>query len=774
MLWCVLLFSTAALGLDCNKESNQDQFHPRTSNGLERHTLRDLAHDQACIWTSPIALSRNRNALKFAPFVGATAALIVTDRDVMRDYHPTPSQISRASHISNAGFYGMLGAGATFYAVGLFSKNDHARETGWLAGEAVVNGLAVNVAAQRITRRARPDAPSRPGEWFDSGRAFPSDHGMASWAAATVIAHEYSGWFTKLAAYGTAAAVSTTRVLAEKHSPSDVFVGSAIGYLIGNYVYHSRGTFGARLKENPLQPFLLRPALSPYLPLDSEYYPLLERLLASGYIDSAFLGLRPWRREECTRLVEEAEGRISPTADPLLLEILRVLKAEFSSKRVEDNFVESVYTRFTGISGEPLRDSYHFGQTLYNDYGRPYWTGGNVYAGASGATSMGPITFYARGEYQWAPGGPVYSPSTLTFVQQADYNTATPLVQSSADVSRFNLIEAYASFPWKNIDFSGGKEALWWGPGESGSMLFSNNAESIYMFRISQISPYRLGSFLSVLGPVKFDSFFGKLGGHLYPKAPYIHGQKISFKPTENLELGFSRTVMFAGVGNPLTISSFSKSFFSTGDSPSATVDPGDRRGGFDVSYRVPKLRRWLTVYADAFTDDDPSPLSAPQRSAYNPGIYLSHFPGIEKLDLRIETPITSLSSAHSNVPGPGGKFFYINFLYRDGYTNRGMLMGDWIGRQGNGVVATSKYSFAPLRTLQFSYRHATLDPEFIPSGGNYTDGRVSYMTEFKKNFLVSANAQIERWNVPMLHASPQRDSVLSFEVRWRPTQKQR
>src|SRR6185369_5214948 len=295
----VLLCSTAALGLDCGAGAKSDQFHPRTSSGIERHILRDLAHDQACIWTSPIALGRNRNALKFAPFAGATAALIATDRDVMRDYHPTTSEISRASHISDAGLYGALGAGAAFYAVGLFSKNDHARETGWLAGEAVVNGISVNLAAQGITRRARPDAPNSPGEWFDSGRAFPSDHSMASWAAATVIAHEYPGWFTKLAAYGTAAAVSTTRVLAEKHSPSDVFVGSAIGYLIGNYVYHSRGTFGARLKENPLQPFLLRPALSPYLPLDSEYYPLLERLLASGYIDSAFLGLRPWRREEC-------------------------------------------------------------------------------------------------------------------------------------------------------------------------------------------------------------------------------------------------------------------------------------------------------------------------------------------------------------------------------------------------------------------------------------------------------------------------------------------
>ncbi len=39
--------------------------------------------------------------------------------------------------------------------------------------------------------------------------------------------------------------------------------------------------------------------------------------------------------------------------------------------------LDSVYTRVTGISGRPLRDGYHFGQTIINDYGRPYGEGFN-------------------------------------------------------------------------------------------------------------------------------------------------------------------------------------------------------------------------------------------------------------------------------------------------------------------------------------------------------------------------------------------------------------
>ena len=34
--------------------------------------------------------------------------------------------------------------------------------------------------------------------------------------------------------------------------------------------------------------------------------------------------------------------------------------------------LDSSYTRLLGISGPMLRDSYHLGQTINNDYGRPY------------------------------------------------------------------------------------------------------------------------------------------------------------------------------------------------------------------------------------------------------------------------------------------------------------------------------------------------------------------------------------------------------------------
>src|SRR5258708_16832262 len=181
-----------------------------------------------------------------------------------------------------------------------------------------------------------------------------------------------------------------------------------------------------------------------------------------------------------------------------------------------------------------------------------------------------------------------------------------------------------------------GKQSLWWGPGEGGALLFSNNAEPIYMFRTSRISPLTLPGPFRLVGTVKLDLFFGQLAGNEFPPRPLIHGEKISFKPTENLELGFSRTVEMGGVGRPLTLRALWNSYTSVTSISNETPasDPGKRTGGFDFSYRVPFLRNWMTLYADSLATDDPSPLAAPRRAGHRPSRLLSRVSGAAKAGL--------------------------------------------------------------------------------------------------------------------------------------------
>jgi membrane-associated phospholipid phosphatase len=760
---------------------------------LERGLPKNFLKDQIAIWTSP-AYVRTADSLWLVPFLGVTAGFIATDRTAVSDLPSAPSTVNRFKNVSDYGLYGTAALSGAMYLSGVMWNNPHRRETGWLVGEAVLDGFVVDTAIQQITRRQRPFSSSHPGQWFQSsGDAFPSTHAMATFAAAAVITREYPGLLTDLLAYGTAGTVASMRVLGQQHSPSDVVVGSMIGYLIGRHVYAAHhnpelpgDAIGTVVKTKAIESAGPRFVASPYVPMDSYVYPLLDRLIASGAVNSGILGQRPWTRAECARLVHEGGERVKAGSEES--RIVDVLRREFAdnleasgtqpSKMIS---IDEFYTRAQVISGTPLNDSFHFGQTLYDDYGRPYWKGFNNISGITGSAVTGRFVMYGRGEYQHAPAVPAYSASVQQFEANVDGVPSVP--HGNAGTDQFRLIEGYAGVQFSKLSLTVGKESLWWGPTVSGPFLFSNNAEPIYMARLSQTSPIRLPWIFGYLGAFKVDSFFGKMSGHLYPDGPYVHGQKISFKPTPDLELGFTRTMIIGGEsgatclsnpcpGHPLTLGYFGNGFTSFGDAttptgslPGSNQDVGDRRGGFDFTYRVPGLRDWLMLYGDFFTDDDPSPLAAPRRSAIMPGIYLVKFPFLHKLDFRAEAPMT----AQGAISQYDGTFFYFNQAYHDGYTNKGFLLGDWIGRQAKGLYLSSRYLISPMANVQFSFRNQVTDPAFIPGGGTLDDFRVTAEFPLGELFRLSSFVQYERWNIPLLASGPQHNVTSSVELKYRP-----
>ena len=84
---------------------------------------------------------------------------------------------------------------------------------------------------------------------------------------------------------------------------------------------------------------------------------------------------------------------------------------------------ESAYSVARAISGTPLRDSYHLGSTIVNDYGRPFANGFNNYSGASGYASAGRFLLYVRGEFQGAPSTAGYSSALVEELAALDGTT---------------------------------------------------------------------------------------------------------------------------------------------------------------------------------------------------------------------------------------------------------------------------------------------------------------------------------------------------------------
>jgi len=757
---------------------------PASADQKDRHSnfVADFMKDQKDLWTSPARL-RASDSEWLVPVAGLTAGLLAADADFSRHLSNDPKKLDRYVKLSNAGIAGLAGGAGAIWVWSHRNHNARWQETGYLATKAAVNSLILSESLKYALGRARPNEGAGGGAFFRGGSSFPSEHAAAAWSIASVVAHEYPGPLTKVLAYGAAALVSVSRVRAKNHFPSDVFVGALIGELSG-YQAYSRyhdpelggdawESWSERARQIYSEPSTARLG-SPYVSLDSWVYPALQRLMAMGLIDSGFLGLRPWTRRECARLLAEASGKASER--PEVLEIYNALEIEFrheletpsAKPHVE---MESVYARAIQIAGTPLNQSFNFGQSIINDYGRPFGRGFNAVTGFSLWTTTGSWVGYVRGEYQYAPATPALPSAARQFVADSQFLQVGPGPDTSgATIRRFQLIDAYVGTNFNNWLFTIGQQTLWWGPGEGGPTLVSTNSAPIPMLRFSRVTPFTLPLISRFLGPMRIELFLGRLSGQQFVNGPtgvtgsysepladqpFIHGEKLTFRPTRNFEFSLSRTTLLGGPGVPFTFRTFRHSLLALGNgSPGTSADPGDRRSAVDWTYRLPGLRRWVTFYGDAFADDQYTPIAYPDRSVISAGLYLSQLPKIPKLDFRVE-------GVFSDVPAGGALshgFFYYNTRYLSGYTNDGDLIGSWIGREGQGAQAWTNYWLSPRTRFQLSFRHQKVSQQFIPGGGSLTDFGARTDFTLGKSIAVSFSLQHERWLFPIIQPGVSRN----------------
>jgi membrane-associated phospholipid phosphatase len=761
--------------------------------------------DQKQIWTSPATL-RLSDVQWLVPLSGITAGLFVTDADYSKSLSHNPTTISRYITLSNAGIGALIGGAGGMWVLGHVKHNEHWSETGFLAGEAALNSLVVVESLKYPLGRERPYQGNGTGPFFQGGTSFPSEHAAAAWSIAGVIAHEYPSPFVKIMVYGLASLVDFSRVHGRQHFPSDVFVGSVMGNFIGQNIYsrnHDPGLGGEAWKSIS-QMFKSEGNLtasnmgSPYVPMDSWVYSAFERLAAIGYVNSGMFGMRPWTRLECARLLNESEtNRIDDSNSLEAAKTYVQLSKEFAGELEEMSGgenrgarVESIYTNVTGISGQPLTDGFNFGQTIINDYGRPYEEGLNSADGISAWATEGHLVVYVRAEYEHAPSAPALSQSARDFISTSNGLPSVPPATPFAAVNRFQLLDSYVGLNFSNWQITFGPQTLWWGPSLGGPLMFSDNATPVNMFRINRVSPFKLPSFLGWLGPWRLETFLGQLTGHNFVfqnntglvgqfgqplgRQPFLDGSRFSFKPLPDFELGFSFTAVFAGGPAPLTPYTFIHTYTpGTTAQPSDAGNPGDRRSGLDFTFRIPGVKNGLNFYTEAFVEDEYSPIAYWRNAAIWSGLYLAQIPKLNKLDLRVEAGYTDLPSGlengtpQSHYP-PG--VFYSNPRYPSGsYTNGGDLLGNWMGRDSQGVQAWSNYRFSPRSFIQASFRHQKVSQQFMPGGASLTDASLSANFWVRDDLSVSGSVQYERWLYPIIIPGAQTNFTSSLQLTFWP-----
>jgi hypothetical protein len=527
---------------------------------------------------------------------------------------------------------------------------------------------------------------------------------------------------------------------------------------------------------------------SAYIPVDSWVYSAATRLYYLGYLPTAYMGLRPWTRASLAHMLSLSQESIQSTYAPAeAIEIDARLRKELAPELAGDRSpslrAASVYTRVREINGTILNDSFHVGQTIVNDYGRPDEPGFNNLTGISAEAQAGRFSLIVRTEYQHSPAAIGYSPSVLAQLAAID---ATPDVSQTTipaqhipgqDISQ--VVEANASVHLLGHEISFGKSDQWQSPALGASMGWSNNAPDIYSFRINRVEPLYVPGLSRYVGLFRYDFMVGSLKGHAYPNDPWIHEEKISMKPTPDLEIGFMRSVIWGGHGQPclqpdgtflpctvpITVKTFLRSFFSvTAPQPAvkfSTKNPGARFSTFDFSWRTPWDNHLVTLYLDSFAHDNVFPISNLGRSGLRPGVYLARLPGLPRVDFRAEGVTTNVHDPESSQ----GRLLMWENAQMQGYTNKGFILGDWIGRESTGGQAWLTWHLRPDQQIQLQYRRAKAASDFIPGGTTQNDLSADFVLRPFKNFEIKANIQGELWKAPLLAQGQQKNVVSTIQL---------
>jgi len=205
--------------------------------GLVMRSVKRTLEDQKELYRAPFKPS---NFKWDALVLGGTAALLASDRHIEKhigNAHQTVYQAT--SDVAIAGLGATLGG---VYLWGIKGDHPHAKETGALELETLVNTFLIYTPMQLLAARQRPDEGNGNGDFWkhhNINTSFPGGHAMFTFAMATVVSHEYSQKWVQALAYSAATIVTVSRFMARDHWSSDMLVGSALGIGIGAHIFHA-------------------------------------------------------------------------------------------------------------------------------------------------------------------------------------------------------------------------------------------------------------------------------------------------------------------------------------------------------------------------------------------------------------------------------------------------------------------------------------------------------------------------------------------------------
>ena len=282
---------------------------------------------------------------------------------------------------------------------------------------------------------------------------------------------------------------------------------------------------------------------------------------------------------------------------------------------------------------------------------------------------------------------------------------------------------------------------LWFGPGNDGTLLFSNSARPFPKIGLRRLSPDPLNvPILKWLGPVKVEAFAGILQGQADARNPLIMGMRVAFEPTPGLEIGLQRAIEMCGSGRPCNAGSFGRAWFGVGNPNNGDLsnDPAFQLAGFDASFARMVGKVTAKAYFEGIAADRKNLALA--HYARLGGVQLSGPWGGRGAMWSGFVELTDTMGADLFGGGTVPGIVYNNFIYTSGFTYKGQPIGYSLDGDTRTLTISGSLTDTRNRRYYVSFRDIDLNiaaGQFL--GALVPTNRISATNEKIKLFTAGA-----------------------------------
>lgn len=432
--------------------------------------------------------------------------------------------------------------------------------------------------------------------------------------------------------------------------------------------------------------------VSPNVPLDSYMYDYIEKLDGLGYLSDMQTGSKPYTRLQMAQWCKQIEAAIAKDksvpayAKTMLSKLNGDLKPELSL-----------------LAGESVKKGIALKELSLETI---YYDGGSVEQSPTTKSTYQPLNINNNGYKYGQDGNAVMTARLEGYLSPHTVISVTPRFSYDRTYDGDASFESgYLKTHIGNIAIQAGKDSLWWGQGQQGSLLLTNNATPVTSIKFSNIEPRQMPKPLAFLGKGNLSVVYSILETDREISYPSFLGIRKDFTPSKNFTFAVARTSMLGGKGHMLSSGDY-WDFLTGKNADTAGSDKWNSIAGFDFRWRVPKWNG-AQIYGELYGEDQATGLGiipSPSKNAHTIGVYIPRLSANGNWDALFETAHTT------NV-------WYVHSLYTDGYTYKGDILGDAMGSDADRYYAKFTRHLSNGNQLALNFEKVSPDPL-----GNYQD----------------------------------------------------